>query len=100
MFEDFWEEYPKRVTKKGARVAFDAALKRAPFQKILAGVKRYRRECRGKEKSVIKNPDGWLKGDRWADEPAEGEGESDGRSVLSDPYGTPSGLGKPLDPEA
>jgi hypothetical protein len=66
-FAKFWEVYPNKVGKAAAAKAFLAALKRASFEDIMAGLQRY----------VVKtddrpwcNPATWLNQDRWQDQPA------------------------------
>jgi hypothetical protein len=66
----FWEIWPKKVSKPEARKAWAKAVKKAPTAEILAGAEHYRilvvREKR--EKQHIKDPSGWLNGERWTDE--------------------------------
>jgi hypothetical protein len=75
-FERFWREYPRKDGKLDARKAFPHALGRATADEIIAGAHRYRieQEQAGTEKRYLKLPAGWLRGGRWADEPARPNG--------------------------
>jgi hypothetical protein len=66
----FWEIYPNKVSKADARKAWAKAVKKvAPFV-IIAGAERYRElvTLQRREKGHIKDPRGWLNGERWTDE--------------------------------
>lgn len=69
-FAEFWSAYPKKVGKRAAERRFREALKRASHEEIMAGVRRYADAVRaaGTEPRHVKNPEGWLNADRWADE--------------------------------
>jgi hypothetical protein len=69
-FNEFWAEYPRKVSKKNARIRWDKLLKDGtdPDQ-IIAGAIEYAGSVRGKLPEHIKHPDGWLNGERWTDEP-------------------------------
>lgn len=68
-FDIFWLAWPKKVKKKDALAAFE---KIAPgdvlFEKIMAGLDAAKRTEQWQDKGFIKNPDAWLKGERWEDE--------------------------------
>jgi hypothetical protein len=66
----FWEIYPRKVSKKAARARWRKALKHTDAATIIAGARRYAEQVRreGRPKDKIKQPDGWLNDDRWADE--------------------------------
>lgn len=65
-FEQFWEIYPNRVGKKAAAKAFICASRRAPFEKIIAGLEKYVAKT---DDRPWCNPATWLNQDRWDDEP-------------------------------
>ena len=66
-FDAFWQSYPSKVGKDKAKVKYQAALKRASHEEIMAGLANYL-----KSKTVadgyIKNPTTWLNGGHWQDE--------------------------------
>lgn len=69
--EQFWAAVPRKVAKKVAMKALDAARRRkVPFATIMAGIARYAQEKAGTEPQYILHPATWLNGDRWEDEPA------------------------------
>jgi hypothetical protein len=68
-FEAFWQLYPRKDDKAGARDAFAKLdIKPQDIPAIMAGVQRYREQCRGSERQFIKMGDGWLRRRRWEDE--------------------------------
>lgn len=66
-FDQFWQAYPNRVGKKDASKSFDRAVKRAPFDKIMAGLQKYVAKT---DDRPWCNPATWLNQDRWEDQPA------------------------------
>ena len=68
-FEAFWQLYPRKDDKSGARDVFAKLdIKPQDIPAIMAGVQRYREQCRGSERRFIKLADGWLRHRRWEDE--------------------------------
>lgn len=69
----FWAAYPLKRGKKEARKAWATAIKVAPAEDIITGAERYAVEVkrRGTPQDKIKYAQGWLSGERWADEPAQ-----------------------------
>lgn len=67
-FSEFWTLYPRKQGKADARKAFLAARKKHDLAVILAGVQAYTLSSLGSDKSFLKLPGGWLRGERWADE--------------------------------
>lgn len=67
-FSDFWSIYPNKVGKRVAEAAFSKARKRADFETILAGLRRYVAKT---DDRPWCNPATWLNQDRWDDAPAE-----------------------------
>ncbi len=72
-FETLWSAYPKRDghrDRKAAVKAFRAALRRAPFETILAGAHAYAADlkARGKENTeFVKQARTWLNADGWTE---------------------------------
>jgi len=70
----FWAVYPNKVSKKEARARWAKLIKAgADPELIIKGAERYAAEQARLRipKHKIKNPDGWLNGERWDDEPRE-----------------------------
>jgi hypothetical protein len=66
-FETWWALYPKKAAKKSARIAFDRAIGagKIGLAELMHATTRYAETC---DRRFYKNPDGWLNGERWADE--------------------------------
>lgn len=69
-FEQFWESYPRKISRLDAQRSFARAAERASQEMILAGVRRYSAERYGKDPQFTKSPARWLDGDGWLDDPA------------------------------
>jgi hypothetical protein len=67
-FAAFWNAYPRKVGKRGARSVYDRALKRADPGVILAGAIRYKNDP-NRQDQFTKHPSTWLNQDCWHDEP-------------------------------
>ena len=67
LFEDFWQEYPRKVDRAKALRAFRSALTRASFEQILAGAIAYRNDPTRKTE-FTKYPTTWLNADAWENE--------------------------------
>jgi len=65
----FWPAYPLKVGKPQALKAYISARKRATFDEITYGLRRYAAERDGQDKKFTKQPQGWLNRDGWTDEP-------------------------------
>ena len=63
-FDEFWEQYPRKLDKGKAQKAFDSALARASFSQILAGAVIYRTDPNRIEE-FTKYPASWLNADSW-----------------------------------
>jgi hypothetical protein len=66
-FEEFWNVYPRKVSKRAALKAFESALGRATHDEILAGAIRYGNDKNLPDIEFIPHPTTWLNGDRWLD---------------------------------
>lgn len=65
-FDSFWNEYPKKEGKKPAFKAFNAAMRRATFEDIIAGVIRYKASDKV-QRGFIMLASRWLNEDHWTD---------------------------------
>ena len=73
-FAEFWEIYPRKTAKKRSLAIFERAVLAAPkgqrhlkCQEIIEGARRYARAMASADQKFIKQPDGWLGGERWTD---------------------------------
>ena len=64
----FWETYPLKKSKDGARKSWAAAVKKAGAADIIAGAERYRDDP-GRKPEFTKHPTTWLNQGCWLDEP-------------------------------
>ena len=64
LFDDFWNEYPRKLDKAKAFKAFKSALTRAKFEDIMAGLVRYKNDPTRKP-DFTKYPATWLNADSW-----------------------------------
>lgn len=67
-FESWFAEYPHRVNRPAALIAYRQARKIASAGELLLGVRRYVESKPPDQKPL--NPDNWLKQQRWLDQPA------------------------------
>lgn len=72
-FDKFWEEYPKKQDKKGARKSFGKVCKtEKDFETIMNGLTVQKNTTwKGKDMQYIPMPTTWLNGNRWEDEPIQ-----------------------------
>lgn len=70
-FDDFWNAYPRKVSKGQARKAWKPATKKASQDLIVAASYAFAEWCRHEEteQRFIAHPATWLNGERWNDEP-------------------------------
>jgi Mg-chelatase subunit ChlI len=64
-FEQFWENYPKKVAKGAANKALKAVVKAGEFEEMMTGLKQFRFSP---DPQYIPNPATWLNQRRWEDE--------------------------------
>lgn len=70
-FDDWWQAYPRKVSKGHARTAYTKARQAGITTAALkAGAIRYGAEVAGSDPRFIKHPATWLNGEGWLDEPA------------------------------
>ena len=67
-FENFWNTYPRRVSKGHARRAWVGAIKKTEPETIAAAAAKYAATMKGTEQKFIPHPATWLNGERWADQ--------------------------------
>lgn len=68
LFDDFWNEYPRKVDKSKAAKAFKSALTRAKYEDILAGAIQYKADPNRLDE-FTKYPATWLNADSWENGP-------------------------------
>ncbi len=68
LFEIWYETWPRKVGKGGARKAFSAALKKTDFETLCRGRDRFIQAAIGQDKNYIPYPATWLRGERWLDD--------------------------------
>jgi uncharacterized protein YdaU (DUF1376 family) len=67
-FEHFWSICPRRTAKGNARKAWVKAIKTAPPEQIIDGMKIYAKQMIGTEQQYIAHPATWLNAERWLDD--------------------------------
>jgi hypothetical protein len=65
LFEEFWNEYPKKADKRRAQKSFISAIKRAKFEDLIAGAIAYKQSVVDTDFQFVKNPATWLNADAW-----------------------------------
>lgn len=73
LFDQFWNEYPRKFGKGQARKAFEGALGMADFEVILEGVRRLASDPNLPEERFIPYPATWLSREGWEDQPYPGK---------------------------
>jgi hypothetical protein len=80
-FDEFWAEYPRKVSKHNARIRWDALMRDGvdPAM-VIKGARNFAAHCKAesKEAAFIKWPEGWLNGRMYDDWQEAAEEESDG----------------------
>lgn len=69
-FEEFWQAYPRKVSKGGALKAWAKAVKATDPATLIAGAMRYAAERNGQDPTYTKHAATWLNQGCWADDPA------------------------------
>lgn len=67
-FDVFWQHYPRKVGKGGARKSYRAALTKTSPETLLAAIKAHASEMAGKDETFIPHPATWLNQERWMDQ--------------------------------
>ena len=69
-FDEFWEHYPRKVAKDGAKKAFAKAAKNTDVREIVEGARRFGADPNlPEDKSFIPHATTWLNRGSWEDEP-------------------------------
>lgn len=68
LFEEFWNEYPRKVGKQAAIKAFTKAIKITTPKEVIDGAKRYANDP-NRVDAFTAHPTTWLNAGRWADGP-------------------------------
>jgi hypothetical protein len=71
-FDDFWDNFPKKVSKGAAVKAWRSAVKKADAETIIDAARIFAASVSGSDPKFIPYPATWLNGERWADD-AEAE---------------------------
>lgn len=66
--EQLYAAYPRKRARRAALKAINSALKRAPFDAIMAGLRRHSLEMAKREAKFIPYPATWFNGDCWEDD--------------------------------
>jgi DNA-binding transcriptional MocR family regulator len=80
-FEEFWNQYPKKVDKGAAIRAFRKALKTHPANQVIEGAKRYAEDANLPDKQYIKNPATWLNAEAWNNGPLPERKKTDSKAL-------------------
>ena len=64
-FNQWYEGYPRKVSRKKALAAFPQALKQLSFDKLLVLTRTYAQEVENRDQQYIPYPATWLRGERW-----------------------------------
>lgn len=81
-FDGFWEVYPRKVARGGARKAWTAAVKKRPGPAIASAAASFAHRMQNSDPKFIPHPGTWLNQERWADEATEPETDDQGRVKL------------------
>jgi hypothetical protein len=68
LFDTFWCQYPRKIAKGHARLAWKRALKKVPAHTILNALPHFIEQMKDKDPQYIKHPTTWLNGECWDDE--------------------------------
>jgi hypothetical protein len=68
-FENWWLQYPRKVSKGAARKAYDRARKSATADELEVGAMRYAAVRSSEDPTYTKHPSTWLNNKCWLDEP-------------------------------
>lgn len=87
-FDRFWEIYPRREGKGGAKNAWVRAIKKVSVEEILDGARAYRDDGARKRSDAkfTKTPERWLNAECWTDErPSNGRASPGGHQPYRNP---------------
>jgi hypothetical protein len=97
-FEEWWCQYPKRVSKGAARKAYQRIIKskQATVEQLKLGAMRYAASVTSHDFKFIKHPATWLNGECWADEPDRQPAPTDARPATANAGNGWAGLKRKL----
>jgi hypothetical protein len=75
-FAEFWAVIPRKVGKRTAASAFTRARRRASFEEIMAGARRYAADPNRTDEFTA-HPTTWLNRDGWEDDPLPSHGRKE-----------------------
>ena len=70
--ETIWKLYPRKAAKPAAMKKIKAALGKVAYETLLAAVKKYAKDCEGKDVQYIPHPATWFNQERWNDAGSDG----------------------------
>jgi DNA-binding MarR family transcriptional regulator len=70
-FLQFWDRYPRKISKAAARKAYVKALKTETHDRIMYGLSQQMPSLAAREAQFIPHPATWLDQERWNDEPEQ-----------------------------
>ncbi len=88
--------YPRKEGRKDALISIGKALKRASFETLEAGIKKYIEDCT-RNRTIYAHPATWFNNDRWTDESRTSK-PSPNKDPLGS-FGNPEGFDVPKDPD-
>ena len=68
LFNEFWEEYPRKVNKKKARTTYKRKVDKELHEIIIKDLNKRKRSKQWQEEKFIPHPTTYLNGERWNDE--------------------------------
>jgi hypothetical protein len=80
-FQEFWNQYPKKVDKGAAIRAFRKAIKTNSANEVIEGAKRYAEDANLPDKQYIKNPATWLNAEAWNNGPLPERKKTDTKAL-------------------
>ena len=92
IFNEFWDQYPRKIGKGHARKAFEKAITKVDPNIIIDAAKRYR-DDKHRDPQYTAHPSTWLNGERWDDQPPEIK--QSGPVTVMDQYTEPCQHGDP-----
>lgn len=82
-FDQLWEQWPRKKSKKAARRAFDKAVKAGNWEKMWAGAQAQLPGMLQMEPKFRKHLATWINGECWNDEPDPTASEQDGADLAA-----------------
>ena len=84
-FNRFWDAFPKKVSKEATRSVFDRKIADGiDTELMIVGAVNYAVAVRGKEQRWIKQPENWLREERWTDDYATTGDANEYKKILEE----------------